>query len=855
MSWLRSSSHHGFIRTLPFGGLVAFALLHAGCNLKDRSAPDLVWGVHGTGPGWLHKPRVAAFDAQNQLYIADLTDRIQVFDRDGQYLRGWRTPDFNVDGPSGLTVDRHGRLLVADTHFYRVLVYSRESELLFQIGDGVQGTTPGRFGYPTDVVIDSADNFYVAEYGENDRIQVFSPEGKWLRQWGGHGYEPGEFLRPRALVIDAHDQLYVADSCNHRIQVFDTQGKLLRMWGSRGAEPGQMSYPFDLAWDRTNASTSASLAIIGSRSFAVTARRWARGAVRARARRAEQPMGPGRRPKRRCLGDRYEQSPGATFPPVGPGILGGTVGDGRKSVDRVRPTLVADPDSAHLAAACVDELSQPRGTGQGAAGGGDLIAGGGDHAHCAGARRSSDRPPVGPALDTVRAGRVQQRAARAANGGARVCPGASRKRRKDDMAGLIVFGKSPRVEVPPAPAELTLPMGIESTIDPENTDPGAALKLGLAAFPEDTARRVVMISDGNENRGNLLEQTMAAKALGVQVDVVPIDYRYDREVLVEKVSIPPDVKKGETVNISVVIRASEPTRGTLQIFQKADNYRAPAAGNQKPVPVELQRGVNVFVLQQLIKEPNYYTFTAEFIPDKDSGDKRAINNVAEGFTHARGKAQVLLIEGTQGEHAELIKALREKEIEVKPLVAPRIDGSGGIGGDLLPTDIAQLQPYDAVILANVPKESFTEAQHQLLATNCHDLGAGLIMLGGRDSFGAGGWMNTPVEKALPVDMQIKALKVQGVGAMALIMHATEMAEGNYWQKVVAKSAINALSNYDYVGLAHFEGTEAWLFPMRSIGSGRSSMLRLIDRMTPGDMPAFDPLLQMASEASTASRTP
>lgn len=421
---------------------------------------------------------------------------------------------------------------------------------------------------------------------------------------------------------------------------------------------------------------------------------------------------------------------------------------------------------------------------------------------------------------------------------------ASKKRRKDDLAGVIVFGKGPRVEVPPAPSELNL-LGIESTIDPENTDLGAALKLALAAFPEDTARRVVIVSDGNENRGNLLEQALAAKSLGVQVDALPMEYRYDSEVLVEKVSIPPDVKKGETVNINVVIRAAEPSSGTLQIFQKADNYRAPAAGNEKPVPVELQRGVNVFTLKQLITEPNFYTFTAEFIPDKNSGDRRAINNVAEGFTHARGKAQVLLIEGTRGEHAELVKALREKEIEVKPLLAPKIDGSGGVGGDPLPTDLAQLQPFDAVILANVPKEAFTEAQHQLLASNTHDMGAGLLMLGGRDSFGAGGWMNTPVEKALPVDMEIKALKVQGIGAMVLIMHASEIAEGNYWQKVVAKAAINALSSYDYAGMLHWEGQEAWLFTLRPIGAGRSVMLRAIDRMTPGDMPDFDPSLVMA----------
>lgn len=420
----------------------------------------------------------------------------------------------------------------------------------------------------------------------------------------------------------------------------------------------------------------------------------------------------------------------------------------------------------------------------------------------------------------------------------------SKKRRKDDLAGLIVFGKTPMVETPPAPSELNM-MLENSQIDPEYTDLSAAIKLALATFPDDTARRLVVLCDGNENRGRAIEQALAAKNLGVQIDVVPIEYNYDREVLVEKVAIPPDVKKGETVNINVVIRASEPTTGTLQIFQKADNYRAPAPGNEKPQPVQLQRGINVFNLKQLITEPNFYTFSATFVPDKDSGDRRAINNTAEGFTHARGTAHVLLIEGTAGEHVELVRALREKKLEVTTLVAPRIDGSGAVGGDPLPTDLAQLQPYDSVILGNVPKEAFTEAQQQMLESNVHDMGAGLVMLGGRDSFGAGGWMNTPVEKALPVDMQIKALKVQGLGAMVLVMHASEIAEGNYWQKVVAKAAIQSLSSFDYAGMLHWEGQEAWLFTLRPIGTGRPSMLRAIDRMTPGDMPDFDPSLLMA----------
>ncbi len=219
----------------------------AGCDPGGAGVPDLVWGIHGRKPGWIQKPRAAAFDKADNLYLVDLTDRIQVFDREGGYLRGWRMPDFNVDGPSGVSFDRQGRLLVADTHFYRVLVFSPEGEILLQIGDGVQGSTPGRFGYPCDVVADKAGNFYVADYGENDRVQVFSPEGKWLRQWGGHGYEPGQFLRPRALAIDDDDRIYVADSGANRIQVFDTQGKLLRSWGTRGSAPGELNFPYDVA--------------------------------------------------------------------------------------------------------------------------------------------------------------------------------------------------------------------------------------------------------------------------------------------------------------------------------------------------------------------------------------------------------------------------------------------------------------------------------------------------------------------------------------------------------------------------------------------------------------------------------
>ena len=418
---------------------------------------------------------------------------------------------------------------------------------------------------------------------------------------------------------------------------------------------------------------------------------------------------------------------------------------------------------------------------------------------------------------------------------------------KDDLAGVIVFGRDAKVENPPTPNPSTL-VAPENVPDREFSDIGSAIKLALGSFPEDTARRLVVISDGNENRGNAIEQAYAAKGLNTQIDVMPIDYRYDREVLVEKIALPADVKKGETVNINVVIRASEPTTGALQIFQKTDQGKTPISGDAEPQRVKLDRGVNVLSIKKKIDETNFYTFSAEFIPDRDSGDKRAVNNQADGFTHARGTASVLLIEGTAGEHEELVKALRNKEIDVKVLVAPKLDSSGIVGGDPLPTDMSQLQPFDAVLLGNVAKEQIPEQLQEMIEKNVHDFGCGLIMVGGPSSFGAGGWMNSPIEKALPVDMQIKSMKVMGKSALVMVMHASEIPEGNYWQKQVAKQAIDTLSSYDYAGMLHWEGQEAWLFTLRPIGEGKQSMMRAIDRMTPGDMPDFDPSLIMGMNA-------
>ena len=210
---------------------------------------DKIWGGRGNRPGRLQRPRAIAIDQQDRLYLADMTDRIQVFDTDGEFLHYWRLPDFDKDGSTGLSIAPDGNLWVADTHFYRILKYTPQGRLMDRF-DGSPGAAPGQFGYIRDVVEDAQGNRYTCEYSDlAERVQVFSPTHQCLYEWGTPGAAPGQFARPEGLALDSHGRLFVADSCNHRIQVFDKQsGKLLDYWGQKGHDPGELFYPMDISF-------------------------------------------------------------------------------------------------------------------------------------------------------------------------------------------------------------------------------------------------------------------------------------------------------------------------------------------------------------------------------------------------------------------------------------------------------------------------------------------------------------------------------------------------------------------------------------------------------------------------------
>ncbi len=417
-------------------------------------------------------------------------------------------------------------------------------------------------------------------------------------------------------------------------------------------------------------------------------------------------------------------------------------------------------------------------------------------------------------------------------------------RQGDDRAGVIVFGREAAIEVPPIDDNVPLPETVEALLDPEFTNLAGAMRLAQAAFPEDAAKRIVIVSDGNENLGNALEQAKGVAESGVGIDVQPVFYRRRAEVAVEKLALPPMLRKGQPFDVRVVLEntaeatADDPgiVPGRLIVSQQTTDQ--PVVLSEQHI--DLAPGKQVLTLRQQLDEAAAYTYEARFVPDNPTDDAMAQNNRATGFAHLRGAGQVLLVEDAEnpGEHGRLMTSLRAEQLEVTLMPS-----------DQLFTNLTELQPYDAVILANVPREDFSDPQIKMLVRNTEQLGCGLVMLGGPNSFGAGGWTNTDVEQAMPVDFQIKDAKVSPRGALAMVMHASEMAEGNFWQKQIAQEAIKALGQEDYCGVLHWEGREQWLWGqptgLKPIRGNREQMLARLDKMTPGDMPDFDPSLNLA----------
>jgi sugar lactone lactonase YvrE len=180
---------------------------------------------------------------------------VQRFSSEGEFLLFWQMPETKRGNPKGLAVDTDGNILVTEPHYCRVNLFTPEGRLLAQWGE--QGTNAGQLSFPRAAVVNSRGDLVVCEFQMVERVQRFTLEqlaeggigARFMSSFGSRGSGPGEFNRAEGLFIDDQDHVLVADACNHRIQVFDAEGRFLRQFGRAGNAAGELSYPYDVCVD------------------------------------------------------------------------------------------------------------------------------------------------------------------------------------------------------------------------------------------------------------------------------------------------------------------------------------------------------------------------------------------------------------------------------------------------------------------------------------------------------------------------------------------------------------------------------------------------------------------------------
>ena len=399
----------------------------------------------------------------------------------------------------------------------------------------------------------------------------------------------------------------------------------------------------------------------------------------------------------------------------------------------------------------------------------------------------------------------------------------SRQKKRVDKAGVIVFGTEASIESSPnAAVDL---QKIQAVVGTERTDLAGAIRLATAAFPETGQKRLVLLTDGNENIGDAMSAVLAAKPLGVTVDVVPMGVARINDVSVQRLQIPSKLKKSQAFEVKIFVQADQATPATVRLIRN-EQY----LGEQK---VDLSPGKNLFTFPQILPEAGFYSYDVQVDAPNDPLPQ---NNHASNFAIVRGEPTLLIVSADPEQDRPLASALQSSRLQVRL-----------VGLKDFPGTLAEMESYDSIFISNLSAGDLGNDRQKLLESAVRDFGVGLVCVGGDQTYAAGGYRGTPLETTLPVSMELDSKKVLPSGAVVLVMHGMEFNNGNQVARDCAQGVLAALGPNDEMGVILWDGTEHWVFPLQKVGD-KKALAREIAGMNQGDLGSFQGVLEQSYEA-------
>ncbi len=374
---------------------------------------------------------------------------------------------------------------------------------------------------------------------------------------------------------------------------------------------------------------------------------------------------------------------------------------------------------------------------------------------------------------------------------------ASETATKDDMLGVVCFGENAVVEVLPSQENTKVPFSsFGSFVSDSFTNISSGLKLAHSIIDEKTKKRIVLVSDGQENIDEAITQAKLLKEQGIVVNVLPVQNTIANEVQLTEIKIPKYIKKDTSYEIEIVGHSLKDTSASLLIYKNNTLI--------KNVVMDFRKGENKYVLTDETNTTGGVIYRAEVVPTNSAEDTFTQNNVVHGYSYVEGAPNVLLIE-SNGSGVEIQKMLSTSRVNVV-IASPQT----------APIEPELLNIYDCIILANVSIDQLPEQFPDALEAYVRVQGGGVIATGGDNSFALGNYNKTPLETLLPVDMELKDKKdLPNLGMVVVIDRSGSMGVGQFGvsKLELAKESVirsvETLNDNDQFGVIAFDDGFIW----------------------------------------------
>jgi Ca-activated chloride channel homolog len=393
-------------------------------------------------------------------------------------------------------------------------------------------------------------------------------------------------------------------------------------------------------------------------------------------------------------------------------------------------------------------------------------------------------------------------------------------RRGDPPPRLVRFAERPeeipyRAGAPPGLARFPAPGGAA-------TDLAMAVDLGAGLIDATALPRLLLISDGLPTRGDLTATAAHLAERGLPLFALPLPAPDAGDAAIAELSAPDDVRPRVPFQIDVRVISDRAAQARLRLQADGQATRATQATIDRPEQtVALAAGETTIAFTARVAEPGRTVFRAHL---DTTGDRHPENDDGVLVIAPLRDARALILEGTPGAASSLPRALAAERIGAE--VQPARSFGAGPEAKLAAADLP-----DLLILADVPRAALPEHALAAVETFVRD-GGGLLVAGGTQSFGPGGYLKSPLETLLPVRLDLPERQEEAPLALALVIDRSGSMGGPKMEltKAAARATAETLPPADRIAVIVFDSQAQAVVPLQR-AENRQRILGDIGRIT------------------------